>query len=235
MNAFALLLAIMAPAGPAHDTTFWDSNWRHVQRANAVYYGWATPLDSGRCRIQDFYISGERQMEALGWPGPPAVKDGPATYYFRSGAQSATGQFANGKRDGVWQYWNEDGTLRQKITWRAGSKVLPHRTYTIRANDGAVPQLVEQMPTFPGPLSVVQYLGATTRRPAQVPPGGGTVYVQFVVGAQGNITSTHIVKGFDPACDAEALRAVAALPRWQPGRHNGKPVAVGFTVPLVFH
>ncbi|RZL09278.1 MAG: TonB family protein [Hymenobacter sp.] len=67
-----------------------------------------------------------------------------------------------------------------------------------------------------------------------MPPGGGKVYVQFVVGAQGNITSTRIVKGFDPACDAEALRAVAALPPWEPGRQKGQPTAVRFVIPLVF-
>ncbi|RZK97466.1 MAG: energy transducer TonB, partial [Hymenobacter sp.] len=71
-------------------------------------------------------------------------------------------------------------------------------------------------------------------RPAQVPPGGGKVYVQFVVGPQGTITSTNIVKGFDPACDAEALRAVAALPRWQPGRQHGQPTAVRFVIPITF-
>ena len=165
------------------------------------------------------------------------VKDGPATYYFRSGAKSTTGQFANGQREGVWQYWNEDGSLRQKISWHAGRKALAPRTtytYIIQAGDSNVPDMVEQMPKFPGPLSLVQYLGNSTRRPAQVPPGGGKVYVQFVVGPQGTITSTRIIKGFDPACDAEALRAVAALPRWQPGRQHGEPVAVRFTVPVVF-
>ncbi|RZK49413.1 MAG: energy transducer TonB, partial [Hymenobacter sp.] len=74
----------------------------------------------------------------------------------------------------------------------------------------------------------------TIRRPAQVPAGGGKVYVQFVVGPQGTITSTRLIKGFDPDCDAEALRAVAALPRWQPGLHNGEPTAVRFIVPVVF-
>ena len=230
------LLAIMAPASSAHDTTFWDSNWHRVQRPNAVYYGWTTPLESGRCRIQDFYISGERQMEASGWPGPPVVKDGPVTYFFRSGAKSATGQFANGQREGEWQYWNADGTLRQKLSWHAGRRVSA--TYVIQSGSiqpgDEAPGIVEQMPKFPGPLSLGQYLGATTRRPSQVPPGGGKVYVQFVVGAQGTITSTRIVKGFDPACDAEALRAVAALPRWEPGRHNGQPTPVSFTVPITF-
>ena len=232
MTTLALLLTWLAPAAPAHDTTFWDDHWRRVGRANAVYYGWTTPLDSGRCRIQNFYLTGERQMEALGRPGPPVVKDGPVTYYYRSGTTRTTGQFAGGRRAGLWRYWNEDGTLRRELTWRAGIAV--RRPDTEPAADKNVRQLVEQMPKFPGPLPVGQYLAATMHRPATTPAGGGTVYVQFVVGPQGNVTSTRIIKGFSPDCDAEALRAVAALPRWRPGRENGQPVAVSFTIPITF-
>jgi protein TonB len=235
MTALALLLALAAPPKLALDTTFFDGNWRHVSRASAVYYGWVTPLDSGRCRIQDFYRSGERQMEAAGWLGPPALKDGPVTYYFRSGPKSTTGQFANGKREGVWQYWNEDGTLRHKLTWHGGRKVVATYVFTAQNTVDNVPQIVEQMPKFLGPLTLQQYLTATMHRPTTMPAGGGKVLVQFVVGPQGNVTSTSIIKGFDPTCDAEALRAIAALPRWQPGRHNGQPVAVRFVVPINFY
>ena len=170
MHTLTLFLTLLAPPGPAHDTTFWDGNWRRVQRPNAVYYGWNTPLDSGRCRIQDFYRSGERQMEAAGWLGPPVVKEGPATYYFRSGARSAAGQFANGKREGRWYYYNEDGTLRRQQVWHADHAVLvkapaPDADKKVRVTR----VIVEQMPKFLGPLPLGQYLAATVRRPAQVP------------------------------------------------------------------
>lgn len=233
MTALALLLALAAPPSVAHDTTFFDGTWQRVSRANAVYYGLVTPLDSGRCRIQDFYRSGERQMEGSGWLGPPVLKDGPVTYYFRSGPKKTTGQFADGKREGVWQYWNEDGTLRQKLTWHADRKVIA--THTVAANPiSTIPMLVELMPKFPGPLILWQYLAATMHRPAEAPAGGGKVFVQFVAGPEGNVTSSSIIKGFDPACDAEALRAIASLPRWKPGRQNGKPVSVRFVIPITF-
>ena len=234
MLALALLLNGLAPAMPAPDTTFWDNHWQRVGRANAVYYGWTAPLDSGRCSIQTFYATGERQMEATGYPGPPVVKDGLAMYYFRSGARSSAGHFANGKREGTWSYWQPDGTLRRQVKWHAGIGLPNAHQEAGLAADNNVPQLVQQMPKFLGPLPLAQYLGATMHRPAGMPAGGGTVYVQFIVGPQGNITSTRIVKGFDPACDAEALRAVAALPRWQPGRQNGEPAAVRFIVPITF-
>jgi TonB family protein len=221
MNSFALLLSAALPmSGPtppaaaaAQDTTFWDGEWRHVSRANAVYYGWVTPLDSGRCLVQHFYV----------------------TYYYRSGPKRATGQFVHNKREGTWQYWREDGTLRLQKKFAGGIEM---QTITQPADaDSKVPQIVEQMPAFPGPLSVVQYLASTIHRPAGAPPvhGDGKVFVQFVVGPEGNIISTRIIKSFDSAYDAEVLRAVVKLPRWKSGRQKGEPVAVRFVVPVVFN
>lgn len=230
MMTLALLLTGLVPAVPGPDTTFWDNHWQRVSRANGVYYGWTAPLDSGRCRIQTFYVTGERQMEATGCPGPPVMKDGLATYYYSSGTKSAAGHFANGKREGIWRYWQPNGVPSRELTWHGGVAVR----HPSLADDHHVRQLVEQMPRFPGPLSVWQYLAATMHRPATTPAGGGKVYVEFVVGEQGNVTSTRIVKSFSPDCDAEALRAVAALPRWQPGRENGSPVPVSFTIPITF-
>lgn len=218
-----------------HDTTFWDGSWKRVSRRNALYYGWTVPLDSGRCRILDFYFTGERQMEALGRPGPPIVKEGLATYYYRSGVKKAAGQYANGKHEGLWLYWAEDGSLKRQIQWRNGTAFAPLRA--ARDPLANVPQLIEQMPHFPGPLSVGQYLAAAMRRPPGPLPGGGSegkVFVEFVVGPQGNVTSARIVKGCAPEYDAEVLRAVVALPRWQPGKQNGQPTAVRMTIPITF-
>jgi protein TonB len=34
--------------------------------------------------------------------------------------------------------------------------------------------------------------------------------------------------------DAEALRVVNAMPKWTPGRQNGQPVRVNYTMPVTF-
>lgn len=34
--------------------------------------------------------------------------------------------------------------------------------------------------------------------------------------------------------DAEAIRVVSSMPKWQPGTQNGKPVNVKFTLPVTF-
>jgi len=42
------------------------------------------------------------------------------------------------------------------------------------------------------------------------------------------------VRGLDPARDKEAIRGVNSLPPWKPGKQRGKPVRVGFSVPISF-
>lgn len=34
--------------------------------------------------------------------------------------------------------------------------------------------------------------------------------------------------------DAEALRIISTMPKWTPGKINGKPVSVKHTVPVMF-
>ncbi len=49
------------------------------------------------------------------------------------------------------------------------------------------------------------------------------------------ITRLRIYDNFSgPAFDKEALRVVRLFPKWKPGRHRGKVVAVEYTIPVMF-
>jgi TonB family protein len=61
-------------------------------------------------------------------------------------------------------------------------------------------------------------------------PVEGEVLVSFVVGPRGSIFLANIEQGLSPAVDAAVLEAVRRLPRLQPGKQNGKVVAVRLTV-----
>ena len=79
--------------------------------------------------------------------------------------------------------------------------------------------MVEQMPTFPGgQQELMSYLGK----------------IQFVVERDGSITDVRVARGVDPYLDKEAVRVVKSMPKWIPGKQNGKAVRVKFTVPVMF-
>lgn len=97
--------------------------------------------------------------------------------------------------------------------------------------------VVEQMPMFPGGESaLLKYLGDNTRYPetAKAKNIQGKVILRFAIDKDGNVTRESVLKGVDPDLDAEALRVVRTLPRFEPGRQGGKAVAVWYMVPINF-
>ncbi|MFT3993170.1 MAG: TonB family protein [Dysgonomonas sp.] len=97
--------------------------------------------------------------------------------------------------------------------------------------------IAEVMPQFPGgEKEMYSYINNNLRYPTVAQENGtqGKVTIRFVVGKSGEILDAQILKGFDIACDKEALRVVKSMPRWIPGKQNGVPVQVYFTLPITF-
>ena len=62
----------------------------------------------------------------------------------------------------------------------------------------------------------------------------GRVMVDFVIEKDGKVTDVRVVKGVSEELDAEAVRVVAASPKWKPGRVNGNRVRTSLTIPVEF-
>jgi len=62
----------------------------------------------------------------------------------------------------------------------------------------------------------------------------GKVYVEFTVASDGSIKDVKVIKGLSPAFDKEAIRVVESMPKWIPGKQNGKPVETKFKLPITF-
>jgi len=96
---------------------------------------------------------------------------------------------------------------------------------------------VEQMPQFgSGDKELLEYLSKNIKYPAIARENGiqGTVVVQFVVDKDGSIQSPQVVRSIGGGCDEEALRVVKGMPKWQPGKQQGREVKVKFTLPIRF-
>ena len=60
----------------------------------------------------------------------------------------------------------------------------------------------------------------------------GRVILRFVVEKNGKIKEIEVLKSVDPELDAEAIRAVRALPTMIPATYDGKPVRIQYTIPI---
>lgn len=96
---------------------------------------------------------------------------------------------------------------------------------------------VEQMPEFPGGMpAMIEFLQTNLKYPSDAKKQnvGGRVLVMFVVEADGTISNVRVAKKVFPSLDAEAVRVVKTMPKWNPGKEKGKPVRVNFSLPIVF-
>lgn len=95
---------------------------------------------------------------------------------------------------------------------------------------------VEQMPK--APYDINKYLGEHIRYPVAARENNisGKVNIQFVVNEDGSITDVKVVgnRRVGGGLEEEAMRVVSAMPGWKPGRQNGIPVKVYFTLPVSF-
>lgn len=60
------------------------------------------------------------------------------------------------------------------------------------------------------------------------------IYVQFKIDKDGSITSVN-ARGPHPRLEKEGIRIAKLLPQMQPGKQRGKPVRVGYTLPISFN
>ena len=104
-------------------------------------------------------------------------------------------------------------------------------------DDGRVFDVVEEQPRYPGGTNALMtYLRDNIKYPAEAAKAGmqGKVIVQFVVGKDGTVRDVKPIRNISPELDAEAVRVVAAMPKWVPGYQRGEAVNVRYTLPVNF-
>lgn len=136
----------------------------------------------------------------------------------------------------AWQPGKEQGKP-VKFLYMTGFDFLitPH---TSPINEEEAPfVVVEEMPMFPGGDSaLLAYITQNTKYPeaARANKIEGRVIVRFCITDVGGIDRVTVLKGVDSELDAESIRVVKSLPKFNPGKQGGKPVNVWYMVPITF-
>ena len=132
---------------------------------------------------------------------------------------------------------NGEGTVLDGKTHKKVEQVTEIHTPKDENGEQLIFQVVEEMPSFPGGMNeCMMFLAKNMRYPvaAQKAKIEGRVIVQFVVDRDGSIKDTQVVHSVSPELDAEAVRVVSSMPKWNPGKQRGKAVAVKYTMPVMF-
>ena len=103
------------------------------------------------------------------------------------------------------------------------------------ATDDKVYEVCEQMPIFEGgDAALLKYLRENLKYPDKTKDRGvqGRLVIGFIVEKDGSLTDVKVLRPVDIDLDAEVLRVVKGMPKWIPGRQNGKRVRVRYLLPI---
>ena len=113
----------------------------------------------------------------------------------------------------------------------------PAPAFDTTGYDKKVFLVVEQPPEFVGGLEAMyKFIAMNMKYPASARKRGieGSVFVGFIIDADGVIREASIIKGISVDCNDEALRVIKMMPKWNPGIQSGRPVRVKFVLPIKF-
>lgn len=91
-------------------------------------------------------------------------------------------------------------------------------------------------PSFPGGENVLrQYIMNHIVYPEECKNVSGKVIIQFQVDEKGSVTMAKIVESVHPKLDAEVIRVIKSLPKFDPAKNDeGQPVSSWLTLPVTF-
>lgn len=110
-------------------------------------------------------------------------------------------------------------------------------THQAEEDKNKVYAVVEQQPEFPGGEgALLSYINSHIKYPPTAAEEGvqGKVVLRFVVLENGQVGEVKVASSLHKLCDAEAVRVVKSLPRFVPGKQQGKAVKCWYTLPVRF-
>ncbi len=108
---------------------------------------------------------------------------------------------------------------------------------TENQDKGPVYMYCEKMPEFPGSEEAfVNFIRMNVKYPAKAVADKleGRVVVKFIIRETGKPSDIRILHGIRQDLNDECLRVMTTMPDWIPGKINGTPVAVSFSIPVRF-
>jgi len=164
--------------------------------------------------IKEYHKNGNLRIEGLSKSNIYNHWEGQVKEYYESGELASVCRYINNQ-------------LRGNRNWLKSGKPFFDNIY----------DRVDVMPEFPGGEKILmKYLSENIKYPkaAEKKKFQGRVIVSFVVDIDGKVIGTHVINPVHPLFDSEGMRVVSEMPDWSVGLLDGKPVRVGYQVPINF-
>ena len=102
---------------------------------------------------------------------------------------------------------------------------------------GEIYEEVDEMPVYGnGNEDLFNFIITNVKYPEVSRKSGvqGKVFVSYVVSANGDLADVHVLQGVNDELNAEAVRVISSMGKWNPGKKDGKAVNVKMVIPINF-
>lgn len=136
--------------------------------------------------------------------------------------------YAQGQEEFMSVYLNKIEKSSRKVVTQLGKEVS--------ASSPDVPK-ADQMASYPGGMmALTSYISRHIQYPKEAEQRRieGSVTVSFIIEKDGSLSDVKVINSVHPLLDAEAVRVVKTLPKWNPSIVKGNPVRTSYSLPVPF-
>jgi protein TonB len=206
-------------------------------QAGAQYYRETVYTDSIAGSVKDFYLSGKLQSSGTFDHVRKLLPHGTLETWYESGQLESRSTYSHATPIELLSYY-ATGQLKRHELYAGKKRTIAH----CFAADGKKIKFFDyqQMPIYPEGDGSAQAVVHAVMRNVVYPEDAlrnhvtGRVFLRFVVTPAGRIANIEVTESSHPALTEAAVLAVQKLKPFTPGKLDGKPVKVGYTVPVSF-
>ena len=121
-------------------------------------------------------------------------------------------------------------------TAMAGTKGQ-NEVQTTTVDEDSVYQDVDQWPFFPGGEEMLmKYITKNLHCPeSAISNNAGRLTISFIVEKDSTLSHIEIIHCKDENLSREGIRLIESMPKWEPGKKDGKIVRVKYVIPINIH
>jgi len=241
------------------DTIWFNEIWQRTIKEKSFYYRLQFK-DSIGYKVIDHYKNGVIQMTGHSLTDDSLFKVGEYSYYDEKGNLSSQGEYVKNQKTGTWDHYYANGQLFYTMNFNDEGKIAGNASYyypdgQLKRSENYVKGFMlygncftkagldttyfphEEMPEFKGgQQKMYTFIKDNLAYPAEASDRRiqGIVYVTFQIDKKGRVNDVKILKGVNISLNSAAVDVIKMMPKWKPGRIEGIPVSVQFTLPISF-
>jgi len=159
-----------------------------------------------------------------------------AERYAKEGLKNIPKEYHEAYKD---EFEPREGKSHIGMSWTSEKPLFRIDGEEISEEQPKVLLVVDESAEFPGgTAALLKYITDNIRYSENMKELGiyGKLYLKFVVSGTGDVSNVKVLRGIEDCeeCTQEAIRLVQGMPKWIPGKVDGKPVSMYYNLPIRF-